>query len=101
LVVFIDAACQAQRNALRRVPWLLHKSLTALFVDRLYRVGHKCSPVFNADQYPVLSKGHDTSGAERQHSIKKKYKNAPTYMTQRRFIVQSRNIAAHNKIRLS
>jgi len=100
-VVYFDTACQAQRNALRRVPWLLHQSLTAWFVDRFHRVGHNCSPVFNADQYPVLSQGHDTSGAERQHSIKKKYKNALTYMTQRRFIVRSRYIAAHNNIRLS
>jgi len=100
-VVYFDTACQAQRNALRRVPWLLHQSLTAWFVDRFHRVGHNCSPVFNADQYPVLSQGHDTSGAERQHSIKKKYKNALTYMTQRRLIVRSRYIAAHNNIRLS
>ena len=100
-VVYFDTACQAQRNALRRVPWLLHQSLTAWFVDRFHRVGHNCSPVFNADQYPVLSQGHDTSGAERQHSIKKKYKNALTYMTQRRFIVRSRYIAAHNNVRLS
>jgi len=70
--VYFDTACQAQRNALRRVPWLLHQSLTAWFVDRFLRVGHNCSPVFNADQYPVLSQGHDTSGADRQHSIKKK-----------------------------
>jgi len=69
---YFDTACQAQRNALRRVPWLLHQSLKAWFVDRFHRVGHNCSPVFNADQYPVLSQGHDTSGAERQHSIKKK-----------------------------
>jgi len=80
-VVYFDTACQAQRNALRRVPWLLHQSLTAWLVDRFHRVGQNCSPVFNADQYPVLSQGHDTSGAERQHSIKKKYKNALTYMT--------------------
>jgi len=100
-VVYFDTACQAQRNAMRRVPWLLHQSLTAWFVDRFHRVGHNCSPVFNADQYPDLSRGHDTSGAERQHSIKKKSKNTLTYMTQRRFIVRSRYIAAHNNIRLS
>jgi len=99
--VYFDTACQAQRNALRRVPWLLHQSLTAWFVDRFHRVGHNCSPVFNADQYPELSRGHDTSSAERQHSIKKKSKNTLTYMTQRNFIVRSRYIAAHNNIRLS
>jgi len=100
-VVYFDTACQAQRNALRRVPWFLHQSLTAWFVHRFHRVGHNCSPVFNADQYPLLSQGHDTSGAERQHSIKKNYKNALTYMTQRRFIVRSRYIAAHDNVRLS
>jgi len=47
------------------------------------------------------SPGHDTSGAELQHSIKKKDKNALTYMTQRRFVVRSRYIAAHNNVRLS
>jgi len=83
------------------VPELLHLSLTAWFVDRFHHVGHHCSPVFNADHNPVLSQGHDTSGAARQHSIKKKYKKALTYMTQRRFIVRSRFISADNNIRLS
>jgi len=54
--------------------------------------------VFNADQYPNLSHGHDTSGAERQQSIKKRSKNSLLYVTQRRFIVRSRIIAAHNYI---
>ena len=100
-VVYFDTACQAQRNAVRRIPWLLHEALTAWFIDRFHRCNHHCSPVFNADQYPILTRGHDTSGAERQHSIKKKSKSSLNYMTQRRFIVRSRYIAAHNNIRLS
>lgn len=100
-VVYFDTACQAQRNALRRVPWLSEQSSTAWFIDRFHRVNHNCSPVFNADQYPFLTRGHDTSSAERTHSIKKKTKNALTYMTQRRFITRSRYITAHNNIRVS
>lgn len=98
-VVYFDTACQAQRNAMRRARWLLHQSLTAWFVDRFHRIEHNCSPVFNADQYPELCRGHDMSGAEREHSIKKKSKNTLTYMTQRR--VRSRYIAAHKNVRLS
>lgn len=100
-VVYFDTACQAQRNALRRLPWLLDQSVTGWFIDRFHRVNHNCSPVFNADQYPVMSRGHDTSSAERTHSIKKKTKNALTYMSQRRFITRSRYIAAHSNIRVS
>lgn len=100
-VIYFDTACQAQRNALRRVPWLLHEAITAWFIDRFHRCNHKCSPVFDADQYPEMSRGHDTAGAERQHSIKKRSKNSLSYMTQRRFIVRSRYIAAHNNIRVS
>lgn len=100
-VIYFDTACQAQRNALRRVPWLMEGSCTAWFIDRFHRCNHKCSPVFNADFFPHLTRGHDTSGAERQHSIKKKSKNSLSYMTQRRFIVRSRFIAAHNNIRVS
>ena len=100
-VVYFDTACQAQRNAIRRVPWLLHEAVTAWFIDRFHRCNHKCSPTFDADQYPELSRGHDTSGAERQHSIKKNSKNSLSYMTQKRFIVRSRYIAAHNNVRVS
>jgi len=100
-VIYFDTACQAQRNALRRVPWMMDGVCTAWFIDRFHRCNHKCSPVFNADQFPHLTRGHDTSGAERQHSIKKRSKNSLSYMTQRRFIVRSRFIAAHNNIRVS
>jgi len=100
-VFYFDTACQAQRNALRRVPWLLHEAVTAWFIDRFHRCNHKCSPTFDADQYPEMTRGHDTSGAERQHSIKKKSKNSLSYMTQTRFIVRSRYIAAHNNVRVS
>jgi len=97
-VVYFDTACQAQRNALRRVPWLLHKTYTAWLIDR---VNHNCSPVFNADHYTTVSRGHDTSGAERQHSINTKSKNSFSYMRQQWFIVRSRYMAAHNRIRLA
>jgi len=100
-VIYFDTACQAQSNALRRVPWMMEGVCTAWFIDRFHRCNHTCSPVFNADQYPDLTRGHDTSGAERQHSIKKRSKNSLSYMTQRRFIVRSRIIAAHNNIRTS
>ena len=100
-VIYFDTACQAQRNALRRVPWLMEGVCTAWFIDRFHRCNHNCSPVFNADQFPSLTRGHDTSGAERQHSIKKRSKNSLSYMTQRRFIVRSRYIAAHNNVRVS
>jgi len=100
-VVYLDTSCQAQRNELRQVPWLLHQSLTAWLVHRFHRVGRNCSPALTADQYPVLSQGHDTSGAERQHPIKKKYKNALTYMKKRSFIVRYGCVSAHNNIRLS
>jgi len=99
-VVFFDTACQVQLNALRRVPCLLHQAVTAWFIDRFRRCKHKCSPTFDANQYPELSRGHDTSGAERQVSIKKKSKNSLSYMTQTRFIVGLRYIAAHNNVRV-
>ena len=100
-VIYFDTACQAQRNALRRVPWMMDGVCTAWFIDRFHRCNHQCSPVFNADQVPHLTRGHDTSGAERQHSIKKRSKNSLSYMTQRRFITRSRFISAHNNIHVS
>jgi len=100
-VIYFDTACQAQRNAVRRIPWLLHEALTSWFIDRLHRCKHHCSPIFTGDQYPIITRGHDTSGAERPHSIKRKSKSSLNYMTQRWFIVRSRCIAAHNNIRLS
>jgi len=77
---------------------MMDGACTAWLIDRFHRCHHTCSPLFNADQYPNLSRGHDTSGAERQHLIKKLSKNSLSYMTQRRFIVRSRMIAAHNNI---
>jgi len=100
-VVYFDTACQAQRNALRRVPWMMDGVCTLWLIDRFHRCNHTCSPVFNADQYPDLTRGHDTSGAERQHSIKKRSKNSLSNMRQRRFVVRSRIIAAHNNIKVS
>lgn len=100
-VVYCDTACQTQRNALRRVPWLLTEEEVSFFIDRFHQCGHVCSPVFEADEYPEISRGHDTSSAERQHSIKKKSKSSLTYMSQHRFIVRSRYMAAYNNIRVS
>lgn len=99
--IYLDTACQAQRNAIRRVPLLLHEAITSWFIDRFHRCNHRCYPVFDADQYPDVSRGHDTLGAERQHSPKKKSKGSLTLMSQRRFIVRSRIMAAHSNIRLS
>jgi len=100
-VVYFDTAWQAQQNALRRVPWLMDGACTAWFIDRFHRCNNTGSPVFNADQYPDLTRGRDTSGAERQHSIQKRSRNSLSFMTQRRFIVRSRYIAAHNNVRVS
>jgi len=66
---------------LRRVPWMLHEAVTAWFIDRRPRCNRKCSSTFDADQYLQLTRGHDTSGAERQHSIQKNSKNSLFYLT--------------------
>lgn len=100
-VIYFETACQAQRKTIRRVPWLLHEAITSWFIDRFHRCNHRCYPVFDADEYPNVSRGHDTSGAERQHSLKKKSKGSLTHMSQRRFIVRSRIMAANTNIRLS
>jgi len=100
-IVYFDTPCHAQRNALRRVPWMLHEAVMAWFIDRFHRCNHKCSPTFDADQYPQLTRGPDTSGAERHHSIKKKSKNSLSYMKQAHFILRSRYIAAHNNVGVS
>jgi len=100
-VVYFDTACQAQRNAVRHILWLLHEALTARFIGRFHRCNHHCSPIISADQCPILTRGHDTSGAEHQNSIKKTSKRSLNSMKQRRFIVRSRYIAAHKGIRLS
>ena len=89
-VIYFDTACQAQRNAVRRISWLLHEALTSWFIDRFHRCNHHCSPIFNAKQNPFRTRGHDTSGADRQRSIKKKSKSSLNYTTQSRFIVRSR-----------
>lgn len=85
-IVYFDTACQAQRNALRRAPWMMEGFCTAWFLDRFHRCNHKCSAIFNADFFPQLSRGQDTAKAGRQHSITKKSKHCLSYMTQRRFL---------------
>jgi len=99
--IYFHTASQAQINALRRVPWMMNGICSAWFIDRCHRFGHKCSPVFNDNQCPHLIRGHDSSEAERQHSVKKKSKNILSYVTQRRFLLRSRFISAHNNIRMS
>eukprot|EP00170_Pyropia_yezoensis_P004185 contig_17223_g4196 len=100
-VVYCDTAWQTQRNALHRVPWLLTEEEDSFFIDRFHQCGQVCSPVFEAVEYPGISRGHDTSSAEQQHSIKRKSKSSLTYMSQHRFIVRSRYMAAYNNIRVS
>ncbi|KAK1867875.1 hypothetical protein I4F81_010372 [Pyropia yezoensis] len=89
------------RNALHRVPWLLTEEEDSFFIDRFHQCGQVCSPVFEAVEYPGISRGQDTSSAEQQHSIKRKSKSSLTYMSQHRFIVRSRYMAAYNNIRVS
>lgn len=100
-VVYCDTACQTQRSALRRVPWLVCEKGVVFFSDRFHQCGHVCSPVFEADPYPKISRGHDTSSAERQHSINKKSITLLMSMSKHRFIVRSRYMAVHSNIRVS
>lgn len=57
--------------------------------------------MLEADEYPEISRGHDTSSAERQHSINKKSKFSLPSMSQHRFIVRLRHMAAYKHIRVS
>lgn len=100
-VVSCDTGCQTMWNALRHVPWLMNVEDVAFFIDRFHQCGHVCSPMCEADEYPEISRGYDTSSAERQHYIKRKCISSLTYMTQHRFILRSRKMEAYNKIRVS
>lgn len=100
-IIYFDTACQVQLNALHLVPWLLHDAVTTRFIDRFHPCNHKFSPVFDADEYPEMTRGHNTSGAERQNRIKKKDRNILFCMKQAGFLVWSRLMAARNNIRLS
>lgn len=96
--VYFDTACQSSRNATRRVPWLVRLSQTSWALDRFHASAHKCSPLFDANNYPERSGMHKTSAAENRHSLNKPLKNHLTYMGQDRFVVQMRLIGAMNNL---
>lgn len=96
--VYFDTACQSSRNATRRVPWLVRLSQTSWALDRFHASAHKCSPLFDANNYPERSGMHKTSAAENRHSLNKPLKNHLTYLGQDRFVVQMRLIGAMNNL---
>lgn len=96
--VYYDTACQASRNATRRVPWLVRLSKTSWALDRFHAPPHKCSPIFDANNYPQRSGLHKTSAAENRHSLNKPLKSHLTYLAQDRFVVQMRLIGAVNNL---
>eukprot|EP00168_Porphyra_purpurea_P017940 TRINITY_DN644_c1_g1_i3.p1 TRINITY_DN644_c1_g1~~TRINITY_DN644_c1_g1_i3.p1 ORF type:complete len:309 (-),score=45.97 TRINITY_DN644_c1_g1_i3:196-1122(-) len=81
--VYFDTACQASRNATRRMPWLVRVSRTAWALDRFHTVQHKCSPLFDANNYPDCSGLHKTSAADNRHSLNKPLKSHLTYLRQK------------------
>jgi len=99
-VIYFDTACQAARNATRRLPWLVRLSGTTSALDRFHAPGHVCSPMFDANMYPHRSSGHKTSAAENRHSLNKPLKTHLTYLGQDRFIVQMRLHGAFNNLRV-
>jgi len=99
-VIYFDTACQAARNATRRMPWLVRLSATTWALDRFHAPGHVCSPMFDANMYPGRSSGHKTSAAENRHSLNKPLKTHLTYLGQDRFIVQMRLHGAFNNLRV-
>lgn len=96
--VHFDTACQSSRNATRRMPWLVRISETSWALDRFQAVGHKCSPLFDANNYPERSGLHKTSAAENRHSLNRPLKSHLTYLGQDRFVVQMRRISAINDL---
>lgn len=96
--IYFDTACQSARNATRRVPWLVRISQTAWALDRFHALAHKCSPLFDANNYPKRSGMHKTSAAENRHSLNKPLKKHLTYLGQDRFVVQMRLIGAINNL---
>ena len=96
--VYFDTACQSSRNATRRMPWLVRLSETSWALDRFHAVAHKCSPLFDANNYPERSGLHKTSAAENRHSLNKPLKSHLTYLGQDRFVVQMRLIGAINNL---
>ncbi|OSX76179.1 hypothetical protein BU14_0204s0025 [Porphyra umbilicalis] len=96
--VYFDTACQSSRNATRRMPWLVRLSETSWALDRFHAVQHKCSPLFDPNNYPERSGLHKTSAAENRHSLNKPLKSHLTYLGQDRFVVQMRLIGAINNL---
>lgn len=96
--IYCDTACQASRNAMRRVSWLLRLSGTSWELERFNAPAHKCSPLFDAKMYPRRSGLHKTSEAENRHSLNKPLKTHLTYLGQYRFVVQMRLIGAINNL---
>jgi len=101
-VIDFDTACQLARNASRRVPWLVNRSVTACSVDRAHhqKNQHKCSPVFDADMYPSRSVRHRTACAESRHSLNKAFKTHLVHLRQDHFIVQMRWLGAMINLRV-
>jgi len=99
-VVYFDTACQAARNATRRLPWLVRMSGTTWALDRFHAAAHVCSPIFDANMYPNRSTSHKTSAAENRHSLNKPLKNHLSYLGQDRFVVQMRLHGAFNNLRI-
>lgn len=96
--VYFDTACQSSRSATRRLPWLVRLSRTSWALDRFHAPPHKCSPIFDANNYPMRSGLHKTSAAENRHSLNKPLKSHLTYLAQDRFVVQMRLIGAINNL---
>lgn len=92
--IHFDTACQASRNATRRVPWLVRLSWSSWALDRFHAPAHKCSPLFDAKNYPARSGLHKTSAAENRHSLNKPLKSHLTYLGKYRFVVKMRLIGA-------
>lgn len=99
-VIYFDTACQASRNATRRMPWLLRQSLVVWFLDRFHQPKHLCSDMFNPDEYPEISSLHNTAVAESRHALNKPLQNQVSYMTQDRFISHMRLYGALNNLRV-
>lgn len=99
-VIYFDTACQASRNATRRMPWLLRASMVMWFLDRFHQPKHVCSDMFNPDEYPEISSLHKTSVAESRHALNKPLQNQVSYMTQDRFVSHMRLYGALNNLRV-
>eukprot|EP00168_Porphyra_purpurea_P003779 TRINITY_DN1439_c0_g1_i1.p1 TRINITY_DN1439_c0_g1~~TRINITY_DN1439_c0_g1_i1.p1 ORF type:complete len:335 (+),score=60.72 TRINITY_DN1439_c0_g1_i1:1536-2540(+) len=96
--VSFDTARQSSRNATRHMPWLVRISKTAWALDRFQSPQHKCSPLFDANNYPERSGLHKKSETENRHSLNEPLKSHLSYLGQDRFVVQMRLIGAMNNL---